>query len=460
MTKIAIAELESHIDETVTIGGWVDVRRDHGKLIFMDIRDGRGYVQSVVLPEHAEALEVATTLRSEDVVLIEGKVNKRPERMIKEGQQNGTIELEVLGIEILSKAQELPFDHDADLNLETLLDFRPLTLRRKEIRDIFTLQATIVQAYRWSLIQQGFMEFQAPALVGGDAEGGAEAFKVEYYKDRTAFLATSPQLYKEIMVGAFEKVFTIAKIFRGEKSATTRHLSEITQMDFELGFVKDHTDVMKVLEQVIRDVSKAVTEQHQDIFERFKTTAPAIPEQPFPVYTLAEAQEILSKEFGLTDAIGEPDMEPEHERKICEWALKEHGSDFVFITHFPTAKRGFYTHEDPENPELSYSFDLIHRGLEINSGARRLDNYDKLVAKLESKGLDPKKFHFYLQAFKFGIPPHGGCSTGLERITARMLDLKNVKEATAFPRDINRIDSLLSKEEKSTEAGKGSETEA
>lgn len=443
MERVYIKDLNNHLDKEVTIKGWVDVRRDHGKLIFMDIRDGEEYVQTVVLPEHEEALKAASDLRSEDVVSIKGKINGRPEKMIKEGQVNGNLEIEVLEIEVLSKAQELPFDNEADLNIDTLLDYRPLTIRRQKVRDIFSMQATIVQAYRWALIERGFMEFQAPALVGGDAEGGSEAFKVEYYNGRNAFLATSPQLYKEIMVGAFDKAFTIAKIFRGEKHATSRHLSEITQMDFEMGFIKDHNDVMNVLEEVIRDVVNAVEEKHKDVFERFEVDVPKLGDKPFVRLKLKQVQEILSKEFGLKDAIGEPDMEPEHERKICEWALKEHGTDFVFVTHFPTSKRAFYTYPDPENPELSYSFDLLFRGLEINSGSQRFHDHDELVKKLEDRGLDPDKFKFYLQAFKYGIPPHGGCSTGLERITGRMLEIPNVKEATLFPRDINRIDNRL-----------------
>lgn len=440
MERILIHDLHDHINKEVTISGWVNVRRDHGKLIFLDIRDRTGTVQVVALPNHQEAHESAGKLRSEWVVTLTGKVNKRPEKMVNAEESNGDIELEALHVAVLSEAHTLPFELEADLNLDTLLDYRPLTLRRKRENDIFTLQGTLVNAYRQSLRNQGFREFQAPALVGGDAEGGSEVFKVEYFYDQTAYLATSPQLYKQIMVGAFERAFTIAKIFRAEKSATTRHLSEITQMDFEMGFVKDHTDVMAVLEQTVRDTVNAAIESHGDMFARFNTTAPALGDR-FPVLSLREAQKIL----GVPE---EPDLEPEHERNICEWALKEHGSDFVFITHFPTSKRAFYTYADENDPVFSKSFDLLFRGLEINSGAQRIHNYDELVRKLESRNMDPKKFAFYLSAFKYGMPPHGGCSTGLERLTARMLNLPNVKEAVPFPRDINRIDTLLSTDEK------------
>ncbi|MFA6253703.1 MAG: aspartate--tRNA(Asn) ligase [Candidatus Paceibacterota bacterium] len=442
INRIKIGELSKHIGEEVIIAGWVDVRRDHGKLIFIDLRDVSGKVQMVVLPAQAEAIEVAQKLRAEWVIRVTGLVNARPEKMVKADQLNGELEVEVKAIEILSEAKELPFDKDGELNLDTYLDYLPLTLRTKRTSDIFKVQATILEAYRESLRQQGFIEFESPALVGGDAEGGSAVFSVDYYYDQKAFLATSPQFYKQIMVGAFERPFTIAKVFRAEKSATTRHISEITQMDFEMGFIKNHLDPMAVLEQAIKDSVNAVADRHAEVFKEFNTEKPLIPEK-FPILTLLEAQEILEKEFG-TKAVGEPDMEPEHERQICEWAKREKGSDFVFITHFPTSKRAFYTYADPTNPKLSLSFDLIFRGLEINSGSQRIHNYEELVEKIKSRGMDPEKFKFYLQTFKYGMPPHGGSSTGLERFTARLLELANIKEATSFPRDMNRIDNLLS----------------
>lgn len=442
MERTYIKDLSTHVGQEALIKGYIDIRRNQGKMVFFDFRDMTGKVQGVVLPGNTEALEVSKDTRPEWVVEVTGKVNKRPEKNIQAGKQNGDIELEVLSIKILSKAKELPFEKDTELNLETYLDHLPLTLRSQKAKDIFTMQATLVEEYRQSLRRQSFTEFQAPALVGGDAEGGAAAFKVDYYYDQTAFLATSPQFYKQIMVGPFERAFTIAKIFRGEKSATTRHLSELTQMDFEMGFVKDHTDVMSVLENVIRDVVKVASEKHADIFARMNVPVPSLGEK-FPVLTLREAQEIIEKNYG-GKAIGEPDLEPEHEKQICEWALKEKGSDFVFITHFPTKKRAFYTYADEKDPTLTKSFDLLFRGLEINSGSQRIHDYDELVEKMKGRGLDIEKFSFYLEAFKYGLPPHGGCSTGLERLTARMLNLGNVKEASAFPRDMNRIDKLLS----------------
>ena len=445
MDRTYIKDLPQHVGKTVIICGWVDIRRDHGKLMFVVLRDGTGTVQTVINAKNADAFKAAQPLRSEWTVRLTGIVKERPENMRKD-EPNGSIEVSADSVTVLSQADELPFEKDADLNIDTYFDHLPLTLRRARSRDIFHVQATILQAFRDALVSWGFTEFQAPVLVGGDAEGGAAAFKIGDYYGKSAFLATSGQLYKQIMVGPFERAMTIAKTFRGEKSATTRHLAEIVQMEFEMGFVNDHRDVMSVLEDVMRAIVGRVVEKHSDVLKRFEMDAPLLSQGSFPTFKLSEAQEIIEREFG-GKAVGELDLEPEHERQICEWAKKEHGSDFVFITHFPTQKRAFYTHPDPESPTYSRSFDLLFRGLEINSGSQRIHDYHELVNTMRSRRLDPEKFAFYLQAFKYGLPPHGGCSTGLERITARMLNLANVKEASAFPRDMTRIDTRLAQDD-------------
>jgi len=446
MERTLIHDLSQHVGKTILIKGIVDVRRDQGKMAFFDLRDRTGVIQGVVFGK-PDVLETAKEATTESAVAVTGIVNKRPEKMVNDKVQNGDIELEITSIEVLNKAASIPFELNSEYSLEVNLDNRPYTLKATRAQHIFKVAATILQQYRQSLMDRDFLEFQAPALVGSDAEGGAEVFKVEYFHGRTANLATSPQLYKEIMTGAFERVFTIAKIFRAEKSATTRHLSEITQMDFEMSFINDHHDVMDVLEAVTREVTEAVIAKHADTFRAFGITAPLLPAEKYPRFTLREAQEIIEREFPGTKAIGELDMEPEHERQICEYAKRELGSDFVFITDFPTKKRAFYSLEHPDNPEVCRSFDLLFRGLEINSGAQRYHEYESMVEKIKSRGMDPEKFEFYLMMHKYGVAPHGGCSTGLERFTARMLELPNVKEAVPFPRDINRIDVLLSQTE-------------
>ncbi len=444
MERTLISNLREHVGEEILINGIVDVARFQGKMAFFDFRDRSGLIQGVVFGK-PEVLDVAKNLSAECSVAVTGKVNARPEKMVNANVDNGDIELEITSIEILNQSDSMPFDMSADINLDTLLDNRPLTLRRPRERAIFKVQHEILVAYRQFLIENGFTEFQAPKLVGGDAEGGAEVFKVKYFKGVDASLATSPQLYKQMMAGVFERVFAVGPTFRAEKSATTRHLSEISMLDLEMAFIKDHTDVIALVTKLIR----AITERVSTVCAKELTLLgmeQALAPEAFPVMTLREAQALILKETGI-DKTKEPDLEPEDERFLCEYANKTWGSDFVFVTHFPTSKRPFYTHIDPEQPEFTRSFDLLFRGLEMCSGGQRVHKYDELVARIAAKGLDPDKFQFYLQAFKYGIPPHGGIGMGLERLTAKFCGVTNVKEATLFPRDINRIDTLTSKDQ-------------
>lgn len=442
MERTEIQNLKDNIDKEVTISGWVDVRRDHGKLIFLDIRDGSGKVQCVVLPDKPDAQTIAQKLRSEWVVSLKGKVNKRPEKMVKEDVLNGNIELEVFDITVLSEAQELPFEKDTELNLDTYLDNLPLTLRSERSRAIFKVQSKIIQAFRDFLISDNFIEFQSPKIVGGDAEGGAGVFHVEYINGQKAYLATSPQLYKQIMVGVFERVFSTGNVFRAEKHSTSRHTLEYTSLDFELAFIKDHHDVMDILTRLMRYTNEYLKKNCTEEFKLLEASFANIPKE-VPFMKLRDAQELIKKETG-ENCTTEKDLTPEHERWLSEYAKKEYDSDFIYITHFPIEKTAFYAYEDKEDKGYTNYFDLLFRGVEITSGGQRVHNYSTLVERIKEKGLNPEKFSFYLQAFKYGIPPHGGIGMGLERLTAKFLNLSNVKEATLFPREINRIDALLS----------------
>jgi nondiscriminating aspartyl-tRNA synthetase len=442
MKRMLISDLSNHVGEEILIQGWVSVRRDQGKMVFFDFRDRTGYVQGVVLPG-SNAIEIAKDIRTEYVVSVTGRINERPEKNRQADKQNGNIELEILQMEIISKAQELPFASDAELNLDTLLDYRPLTLRREREKAIFKAQYVILKAFREYLDGEGFTEFQAPRIVGGDAEGGAGVFKLEYLYNQAAYLSTSPQLYKQMMVGVFERVYTTGPQFRAEKHATSRHLNEMSMLDVEMGFIKDHTDIMAMIQNTLRHIVKTVDHDLTKELAYFNIEAPKAPEQ-FPVMKLREAQELIKKETGK-DITNEPDLEPEDERWLCEYAAANLGSDFIFVTHYPVSKRPFYTMEDPLDPGFTKSFDLLFRGVEIISGSQRVHDYDMLIEKIKGKGLDPEKFEFYLMAFKYGIPPHGGIGMGLERLTQKFLGIENVKEATLFPRDINRIDQRLSK---------------
>ena len=442
MQRTLIKDLGSKTGEEVTIAGFVDVRRDHGKLIFIDLRDRSGKVQMVALPNHKEVHATAATLRPEWVIEVKGKVNARPEKTINKDELNGALEIEVLEIKVLAEAKELPFELGTETNLDTYLDYLPLALRAPKQRSIFRVQAGIIKTFRDFFNNQGFVEFQAPKLIGDDAEGGANSFDVKYFK-HTAHLAQSPQLYKQIMVGVFERVFTTGNVYRAEKHSTTRHTNEYTSLDIEMGFIKDHTDVMRIENAFLVELEKMLRANYTENFKLLGAEIPVVPDE-IPTMKLREAQALISKETG-TDVTKEPDLEPEHERWLCEYARKNLNSDFIFITHFPTAKRPFYTYRDEADPTYTKGFDLLFRGVEITTGAKRIHNYDELVSSMKDKGLNPESFSYYLQAFKSGLPPHGGFGMGLERLTQKMLGLSNIKEATLFPRDLNRIDSLLSK---------------
>lgn len=447
MSRIYIKDLKDHIEKEVTIKGWVDIRRDHGKLIFIDLRDASGKVQMVALPNHKEAHEVASKLRSEWVIEVKGKVNKRPERMVKKDQLNGDLEIEMLEVTVLAEA-EVPFELGTELNIDTYLNHLPFTLRDEKRRAVFKVQSVIVNAFRNYLVENDFVEIQAPKLIGEDAEGGANSFDVPYF-GHTAHLAQSPQFYKQIMVGVFEKVFAAGNVYRAEKHSTTRHLNEYTSLDLEMGFIKDHTCVMSTENKLLSHIMEELKVKCSDEFKLLNAEIPEVPEE-IPRLKLREAQEIIKKEFG-EDCTKEPDLEPQHERWLCEYAKREFNSDFIFVTHFPLEKRPMYTMGDSNDPGYANGFDLLFRGVEITTGGQRIHRYDDLVESIKKKGLDPEKFSFYLQAFKCGMPPHGGLGMGLERLTQKLLGLENVKEATLFPRDLTRIDNQLAKIEKKEE---------
>ena len=307
MERTLIKDLKEHVGTEVLINGIVNVARQQGKMAFFDFRDRTGVIQGVVFGK-PEVLEVANELTQEYSVAVTGMVNTRPEKMVNANVLNGDIELEITGITILNASEAMPFDMDADFSLDVLLDNRPLTLRRLREKAIFKVQAEITNAYATFLRSEGFTEFQAPKLVGGDAEGGAEVFKVGYFNEKTAYLATSPQLYKQIMVGVFERVFTFATAFRAEKSATTRHLSEYTSLDIEMGFIKDHTDVMRVETALMRYLTKHLSETCAAELATLEMELPLLGDPStdiFPHMKLREAQQLIKDKTG-EDKTNEP----------------------------------------------------------------------------------------------------------------------------------------------------------
>ena len=436
MERTLIGELGKHVGETVSISGWVDVRRDQGKMVFFDFRDRSGTVQGVTLPS-SEALDTAKTLRHEFVVRVTGTVNKRPEKNAQAGKLNGEIELEIKGIEVLAEAETLPFDMSAEgfnLDLTTQLDHRALALRHPRLRAIFKVQSVIIDAFREYMKSQDFFEFQAPSIVPATAEGGAEVFQVDYF-DKKAYLSQSPQLYKQIVMSAFERVFSVNKIFRAEPSSTTRHLTEVVSLDAEFAFIESWRDVRDMSEETVRWILHKISRTCEKELKLLETTLPVMIEKT-PTLSLTEA---LTK----LNAPSDKDLNPEQERRLCEIIKAETGSDFVYVYGYPTKQKPFYVYPNPEHPEFNEGMDLLCRGVEWLSGGRRVNNYKQLMEQVKEWGMDPEKISMFLEAFRYGVPPEGGFAFGAERMTMQILGLKNIREATLFPRDMNRIDTLL-----------------
>ncbi len=450
-TRVLSSETPNHVGEEIMLQGFIHSRRDHGKLIFIDLRDRTGITQIIFNPQASEsAHKTASDIRPEYVVSIKGLVKNRPEKLVNEKIASGTVEIEAKEVEILSKAESLPFDmggEELNLELPTLLDHRSLTLRHEKVKKIFEIQAALIEEFRNASKELDCIEVVVPTIAAGATEGGAEVFSIDYF-GHNAFLTQSPQLYKQIMVSVFERVFLIAKAYRAEPSVTTRHLTESTQLDVEIAFIKGFDELLDALEFVGTQMIKNVSEKYPEVLKEFGVDKPLIPIK-IPRLTLREAQEIISKRTNR-DLSKEMDLNPEDEREISEWAKIEHKSDFITITHFPTKKRAFYTMPDPENPEYSLSYDLLFKGLEMMSGAQRINNYEDLELAMKRKDVNPDNFGLYMQAFKYGMPPEGGFSFGLERLTMKLLELANVREASLFPRDMERIDERFSKTEEKT----------
>ena len=444
--RIYIKDLKDHVGEEVIIAGWVDVRRDQGKMVFFDMRDMTGKVQCVALPNHAEVIEQTKEIRLEWVLKIKGMVNKRPERNIKAGVLNGEIELEILNIEILSEAAALPFDMSMEgynLDLTTELDNRALVFRQPKVQAVFKVQETVIDSFREFMKKNMFFEFQAPAITPATAEGGAEVFQVDYF-DKKAYLTQSPQLYKQIVMSAFERCFSVNKVFRAEPSSTTRHLTEIVSLDAEMAFIDSWTDVRDMAEATVKYILEQVAAKNSEHLKILGATIPTMIDKT-PTLSLRELQQKIFDKFGR-DGRGEKDTNPQDEREICEIIKEETGSDFVFVYGYPTRKKPFYVYPNPEEPEYNEGMDLLCRGVEWLSGGRRISDYNQLMKHVEIWKMDPAKVKMFLEAFKYGVPPEGGFAFGAERITMQLLGLKNIREASMFPRDMNRIDERLSSE--------------
>jgi nondiscriminating aspartyl-tRNA synthetase len=431
MERIWTTDLGSHVGERVRLAGWLHRLRQLSGVSFLILRDGKGLAQ-IVVDDPALVAQLAA-LHNESVLVVEGHA-------VAEPQAPGGVEVHQPAVEVLEPASASPpfdlFRPTLKAQLPTILDHAALTLRHPRPRALFRLASASMAGFRRTLRAMDFVEIQTPKIVASATESGANVFAIDYF-GTPAYLAQSSQLYKQIMVGVFERVFEVGPVFRAEPHDTPRHLNEYVSLDVELGFIRDHTTVMDVVTRVVGGMVAAL---HADAADAVALLGVALPEVParIPAIHFAEAQELIFKETG-EDVRGEPDLAPAHERWLGNWAHHVHGSDFLFVIGYPMAKRPFYTHPEPERPEFSNSFDLLFRGLELATGGQRLHRYEDYLAALQVRGLEAAPLSGYLEAFKYGMPPHGGFAIGLERWVAQLVGAANIRATTLFPRDLHRL---------------------
>jgi len=426
-------EISAKMDERrVMVAGWVHEIRDLGGLRFILLRDRGGIIQCTLPRESIpkEVFEKSGRISKESVVSIEGKVKAEVKA------PNG-YEIVPEKIEVLSPAASpLPLDPTGkvEANIDTRLDNRVMDLRRREVMAIFEIRDVILEAGREYLRSEGFIEIQTPRIISTSSEGGTNLFPIAYF-EQEAFLAQSPQLYKQMMMGTgLDKVYEIATYFRAEEHDTIWHLNEITAIDCELAFIKDEEDILRVIENLVANMINGVRERCKPQLKTLKKEIPE-PELPFLRIRYDEALKMLEKENILVP-FGE-DFSTEVEKKLGQIIGKD-GHELYFITKYPLKIKPFYTMPD-KNPTYSNSFDLEFKGREVVSGSQRIHQYDLLVKQIKANKLNPRNFRSYLQAFKYGIPPHGGFGLGIERFLMQLLDLPNIRESVLFPRDRKRL---------------------
>ena len=427
LERTFISEVKDSQDETILLRGWVYKIIDLSNIVFVKLRDKSGIIQLVTNKEQIEGLKLENAI---EVIGKKSKNEKAP----------GGIEIIVDEIKILGRTyyDKLPFEINSYKNkaaLETQLDHRTIALRRPEIRAIFKVQNEIEQAFRDYLRSKNFEQIHTAKIIDSSTEGGSEMFTVNYF-DRRSFLAQSPQFYKQMMVGAgFERVYEIGHAYRAELHNTWRHLNEYVSLDVEMGFIKDEFELMDLEEGFLDYLFKHLNKVCKKELEMYKVELPN--EVKIPRITLEEAHKILLEKYNKKSPIG--NIDAKGEELICDYVKKEYGTEFVFLTKYPVAKRPMYTMPDDEDKTLTKSFDLIYDGLEITTGGQRINDYEMLKENIIKFGLNPEDFDFYLDTFKYGMPPHGGFAIGLERLTMKILKLSNIIEATLVPRDMKRL---------------------
>lgn len=428
---IEAEEFNNYVGKTVKIHGIVYKIREMSGFAFVILKTKRTLLQCVYSEKFSDFK--LSQIKENMSVVLTGEV-------VGDERSRTGIEVRLTGIEILSEAIEEPpvviSNKEVGASLDTLLDYRPVSLRNAKERAIFQVQAGICRGLRKFLEKNAFTEIHSPKIVFSGAEGGANIFKLDYF-GREAYLTQSPQFYKQIMVGVFERVYEIAPVFRAEKHDTSRHINEYTSVDLEMGFIENFYDIMRLETKMISDMLDFLCEHYAAELTLLKADIPKI--NDIPAVTFHEAKEMLARVRNCGDS-DSGDFEPEEEKQLCQIIKQQTGSDFVFVTHYKSSKRPFYAMDTITNPDVTESFDLLFRGMEITTGGQRIHNYRDQIAKMKVRGMNTESFESYLMAHKYGLPPHGGLGLGLERLTAKLLGFDNVRFATLFPRDINRLE--------------------
>ena len=415
----------------VKVNGAIHTIRDMGEVAFVVLRKAEGLVQCVfeegVTNFDLKNLKEASTVEVTGIVKSEERAPHGFEIRLKE-------------IKVLSEpVAQMPIPiakWKLNTSLETKLSLRGISLRNVRERAIFKIQEGIVRGFRDYLHGQGFTEVRTPKIVARGAEGGANIFRLDYF-NKKAELAQSPQFYKQTLVGVYDRVYEVAPVFRAEKHNTTRHLNEYTSMDFEMGYIDSFTDVMEMETGMLQYVMNLLQTEYAKELKLLKVEIPNT--KKIPQVRFDEAKRLVSEKYNRK--IKNPnDLEPEEEHLIGQYFKEEYDADFVFVTHYPSKKRPFYAMDDPTNPKVTLSFDLLFRGIEVTTGGQRIHDYNEIIKKMESRNMNPEDIASYLMIFKHGMPPHGGLGIGLERLTMKLLNEQNVRETTMFPRDVSRLE--------------------
>ena len=427
ISEILSADYEG---KNIKVQGAIHTIRDMGEVAFIVLRKREGLVQCVY--EEGKSRFDIQDLKEADTVEVEGTVK------MEDRAPNG-FELRLDTVKILSEpAEAMPLQISKwkmNTSLDAKLNNRAIALRNIRERAVFRIQEGITRGFRDFLYGQGFTEIHTPKLGAKSAEGGANLFKLEYFH-RPAILQQSPQFYKQMMVGVFDRVMEVGPVFRAEKHNTKRHLNEYTGLDFEMGYIDDFTDIMAMETGFLQHMVEILKKEYSTELEILKVKLPEV--EKIPAVTFTEAKRLASEKYG-TQIKNPYDLEPEEEHLIGRYFKEEYGADFVFVTHYPSKKRPFYAMDDPTDPKVTLSFDLLFRGLEVTTGGQRIHSYTELTEKIEKRGMDTEGMEQYLSTFKHGMPPHGGLGIGLERMTMQLLEEENVREVSLFPRDMSRL---------------------